>query len=63
MTYVRKTRDEYDIEQHWDQGWETVCSENTRREARERLKEYRENQPEAPVRIVKRRVKINQQGA
>jgi hypothetical protein len=63
MAYVRKTRDEYDIEQHWDQGWEVVCSENTRREARQRLKEYRENQPEAPVRIKKRRVKINQQGA
>jgi hypothetical protein len=63
MTYVRKTRDEYNVEQNWDQGWEAVCSENTRREARERLKEYRENQPEAPARIVKRRVKINQQGA
>lgn len=58
MPYVRKTRDEFDIEQKTCQGWEVVYSENTAREARERRKEYRENQPEYPVRIKKRRVRL-----
>lgn len=35
-------------------GWEDVCSENDPKEARERLKEYRENQPEYPTRMIKR---------
>jgi hypothetical protein len=61
MAYVRKTRDEYEIEQKTCQGWEVVCSEDDPAEARQRRKEYRENQPEYPVRIKKRRVKINQQ--
>lgn len=58
MAYTRKTRDEYDIEQNWGQGWEVVCSEDTASEARQRRKEYRANQPEASVRIKKRRVKL-----
>ncbi len=58
MSYIRKTKDEFQIWQHTAQGWEEVCAEETRREAKERLREYRENQPEYPVRMVKRRVKI-----
>lgn len=57
MTYIRKTRDEYLIEQQTAQGWEEVCSEDTRAEARQRRNEYRGNQPEFPVRIRKVRVR------
>ena len=60
MAYARKTRDRFDVEQHAHpaHGWECVCSEATRKQAKERLREYRENQPEFPVRIVKRREPI-----
>jgi len=57
MARLRKTRDEYQIWQHWGQ-WEEVCCEDTWKEARARLKEYRANQPEAAVKIVKRRVPL-----
>ena len=59
MAYVRKTTDEFEIQQYTgaQYGWECVCSEETRKEAKERKKEYRNNQPEYAVRIVKKRVK------
>ncbi len=60
MAYIRKTRDEYEIQQYTCQGWETVCSEDTYKEARLRFNEYRENQPEYLTQIVKRRVKLEQ---
>lgn len=43
MAYIRKTVDRWDIETNWGYGWETECSEYTRAEARQRLKEYWEN--------------------
>jgi hypothetical protein len=61
MAYQRKTYDEYDIEQQTSEGWEVVSSEATRKAARTALREYRENQPEYPVRYTKHRVKIVQQ--
>ena len=57
MAYYRKTRDEYQIHQWWG-SWEEVCAEDTRRSAMARLREYRANQPEVPVRVVKVRVAI-----
>lgn len=56
MAYVRKTVDRWDIETNWGYGWEVECSEYTRAEARQRLKEYRENCP-CLVRLVCRREK------
>lgn len=41
--YKRKTRDRYDIETNWGYGWEVECSEYTYSEARQRLREYRDN--------------------
>lgn len=58
--YQRKTRDEFDVEQKTCQGWEVVCTEDTRREAIECVKEYRMNQPEYPVRYRGRRIKIEE---
>lgn len=55
--YIRKTRDEYNIEGLYAYGWETVCCEDTWREARARLREYRENEPGTAFRIKKARVK------
>lgn len=56
MAYVRKTVDRWDIETNWGYGWEVECSEYTRAEARQRLKEYQENCP-CSVRMVRRREK------
>lgn len=61
MPYVRKTRDEYQIHVNYGygDGWEHECTEDTYREARQRRKEYRENCPQYPTKIVRRRVKID----
>lgn len=58
MAYTRKTRDEYDIQQDWGGGWETVHTEETYKEARARLREYHQAQLPIPCRIKKTRVKI-----
>lgn len=36
-------------------GWEDLTAEDTRSEARDRLREYRENEPGTPHRLIKRR--------
>lgn len=60
MSYIRKTRDVWNVQQFTgpQYGWEDVCAEERFREARERVKEYRENQPEYPVRIKRTRERI-----
>lgn len=58
MVYQRKTRDRWDIEGNCGYGWDVECSEYTRKEAIAQLQCYREN-VSYPVRIVKRREKIN----
>jgi len=62
MPYIRKTRDYWSIQQ-WtgaQYGWEEVCAEDGWRAARQTLREYRENQPEYPVRARRKREKIEQ---
>jgi hypothetical protein len=39
----RKMKDEYEIQGNYGCGWEVECTEFTRKEAKERFKEYREN--------------------
>lgn len=58
MKYIRKTRDEFAIQGYYGQGWEDVTTEDNRREARERLHEYRENETNYPHRMIKRRVRL-----
>lgn len=60
--YKRKTRDIYIIQQYTgpQYGWEDLCEEDEWREAYWRKKEYQENQPEYPVRIVKKRERIEE---
>jgi len=56
----RVTSDVWEVQGYYGQqyGWECVCSETSRKKARERLKEYRENE-NAPFRIVHKRERIN----
>lgn len=64
MAYQRKTRDRWDIMTNWGYGWECECSEYTRKEARQRLKEYRENCGDrCEVRLEKHREKIEEGAA
>lgn len=53
--YQKKTEDLYIVQQYTGKSWEDVsCSEN-RKEAKEDLKAYRENQPTYAVRLKKTR--------
>jgi hypothetical protein len=58
--YIRKTEDEFEI-QSWSpqSGWELATTETSRKDAREQVKCYRENEPHIAHRIVKKRVPIN----
>lgn len=59
MSYVRKTTDEFTIQGNYGQGWENVITENTYKEARDRLKEYNENEHQYAHKLIKRRIKLN----
>jgi hypothetical protein len=58
MAYKRKTYDEWQIQGCYNGAWECVCTEDCRIDARDRLKEYRENEIGTTFRIQKKRVKI-----
>lgn len=62
MPYVRKTSDLWEIQGYYtpQYGWEAVTAEETFKEAKERIKEYRENEPGVSFRLKKKRVKIEQ---
>ena len=56
--YIRKTKDIFTVEGLYFGAWETETSEDTRKEAIERLKEYRLNAPMYAYRLTKTREKI-----
>lgn len=60
MAYVRKTKDEYEIQGYYGStyGYETVTTEKTWKEAKAQIKCYRENEPGIDFRIQKKRVRI-----
>ena len=58
MPYTRKTYDEWQIQGLYSGQWEEVCSEDNRKEALQRLKEYRENESGTAFQIKKLRIKI-----
>jgi hypothetical protein len=65
MRYQRKTRDEYCVECYYveSQGWEEVYSSEDRADARTIMKGYlKEDKQARSVRLVKRRVTIEQEG-
>jgi hypothetical protein len=55
--YIRKTRDLYIIQGFYSGSWEDETTEYIRREAINRLLEYRENMPEYAHRLTKKREK------
>lgn len=57
--YQRKTRDRWDIMTNYGYGCDCECSEYSYKEARQTLKEYRENISGA-VRLEKHREKISE---
>ena len=59
MAYIRKTKDVYVLLSNYGYGWEEELEEETLKEAREQLKTYRENCPNAQYRLRKKRVKIS----
>jgi hypothetical protein len=58
MAYKRKTVDEFQIHGNYGygHGFEEVTAESTRKEALDRLREYRENEPGIPFKLVTKRV-------
>ena len=60
MAYKRKTVDCYDIQGDYGHGdgFETVCSASSWKEAKADIKDHRENEPGIPFRIKKYREKI-----
>lgn len=61
MPYIRKTRDEYTIQQYTGElyGWEDETTEETRPAARAQLRTYQDNAP-GQYRIIRRRVSLEQ---
>lgn len=58
MAYVRKTEDEFQLLGMYGGEWELLTTETTRKEIKERWKEYRENEPSVSLKWQKKRVKI-----
>jgi len=58
MTYKRKTKDCFTVQGFYFGAWEDETSEDTRKEAIERLKEYRLNMPQYLYRLIKLRERI-----
>ena len=60
MAYIRKTRDVYEIQVNYGfNGYECVTCEETLMDAKRTLRDYRENEPQYPSRIIKKREKIS----
>lgn len=57
MVYQRKTVDEYHTQGNYGCGWETVTIDETYAEARKMLRDYNENEPQYPHRVIKKRVR------
>jgi hypothetical protein len=60
MGYVRKTRDEYELQGNYGHGWECLTTEDSYRAAKEQRKCYDENEG-GSYRIMPRRVPIEAQ--
>lgn len=57
MARQRKTRDEWQVWGNYGYGWDEECSESTRSEGLQRLREYREN-GNGVYELRKRRIRI-----
>ena len=59
MRYERKTEDIFNLYGYYYGTWEILTSEKTKPAIKQRAKEYRENEPQTPIKIEKKREKIN----
>lgn len=57
--YVRKTKDEYEIQSNCGYGWDLETAEDNLHDAKEQAKCYRKN-VNYPIRIVKKRIKLQE---
>ena len=55
--YVRKTVDEWHTQGNYGCGWETVTIDDNKQDAMQMLRDYNENEPEYPHRLIKKRVR------
>lgn len=55
--YVRKTHDEWHTQGDYGCGWETVTIDDNKADAMQMLRDYNENEPQYPHRLIKRRVR------
>ena len=58
MAYQRKTRDECDLLGNYGDGWDRLVTEDSYSEIKKRYREYVENQPVIPYKIVKHRIPL-----
>ena len=63
--YVRKTHDEWHVQGYYCQeiGWESVSIDRTYEEGKQMLKDYNENEPQYPHRLIKKRVRNDKRRA
>lgn len=52
----RLTEDEWELQGNYGYGWETLCS-GTRKEIKDNKKDYRENEPGTPLKVICKRVR------
>ena len=57
MAYIRKTIDEYRLLCNYGYGWECILAEETNKEIADRKREYIENAPQYPYKVVKKRIR------
>lgn len=68
MAYVRTTQDTFEMHIDYGQGWEHELTEYSLKEYRQRRKEYQENCPQYPTKLVRKRerlapdIKLNPEG-
>lgn len=58
--YVRKTHDEWHTQGNYGCGWETVTIDDNRKDGLQMLRDYRDNEPGIPHRLIKKRVRNEQ---
>lgn len=58
MAYKRKTCDEFQIHGDYGEGFEELHAEDSRKEALKILRQYRENQPGIPFKLVVARIPL-----
>lgn len=61
MSYIRKTKDVYILLSNYGYGWEEEIEEETFKDIKQRLKEYKENCPQYSFTYKKRREKLTQE--